>query len=123
MLGLIIFIGLIIFGMWGCPRYEVYQQQLKGEAELKRAEQNRQIKIQEAMAEEESAKSLARAEITRAHGVDSANKIISSGLKNNWEYLHYLWVNTLKDHPGAIIYVPTEANIPIMEATRLQRTE
>lgn len=91
---------------------------MAGQAELKRAEQNRQIAIQEAMAIEESSKSLANAEIIRAIGVDSANKIISSGLKGNWEYLHYLWVNTLKDHPGAIIYIPTEANIPIMEATR-----
>jgi len=109
---------LVGFSMWGCPKYNVWQQGLAGQAELKRAEQNRQIAIQEAMAVEESAKSLANAEIIRAVGVDSANKIISSGLKGNWEYLHYLWVNTLKDHPGAIIYIPTEANIPIMEASR-----
>lgn len=109
---------LVGFSMWGCPKYNVWQQGLAGQAELKRAEQNRQIAIQEAMAVEESAKSLANAEIIRAVGVDSANKIISSGLKGNWEYLHYLWVNTLKDHPGAIIYIPTEANIPIMEANR-----
>ncbi len=113
---------IIIFGsMYGCPKYNVWQQGLAGEAELRRTEQNRQIAIQEAMAIEESSKSLANAEIIRALGVDSANRIISDGLKNNWEYLHYLWVNTLKDHPGAIIYVPTEANIPIMEAGRFMK--
>lgn len=117
-LGVFVLFLIIGFLMWGCPKYNVWQQGLAGQAELKRAEQNRQIAIQEAMAIEESSKSLANAEIIRAIGVDSANKIISSGLKGNWEYLHYLWVNTLKDHPGAIIYIPTEANIPIMEATR-----
>ena len=47
--------ALVALGMWGCPRYDVYQQNLKGEAELARATQNRQIKIQEARAEQESA--------------------------------------------------------------------
>jgi hypothetical protein len=52
---------LVGFSMWGCPKYNVWQQGLAGQAELKRAEQNRQIAIQEAMAVEESAKSLANA--------------------------------------------------------------
>ena len=112
--------SVIIFGMWGCPRYNVWQQGLAGQAELRRAEQNRQIAVQEALAHFESAKYEAQAEVQRAYGVDSANRIISGGLKGNWEYLHYLWVNTLKQHPGAIIYIPTEANIPIMEAGRYE---
>jgi len=111
---------LIFGGMWGCPKYNVWQQGLAGEAELRRAEQNRQISIQEAMAKEESAKSLANAEIYRAVGVDSANRIISDGLKGNIEYLHYLWIDAMREHNGATIYVPTEAGIPIMEAMRVR---
>ena len=104
--------------MYGCPKYNVWQQGLKGQAELKRAEQNRQIAIQEAMAKAESAKYQAEAEIARAVGVDSANRIISTGLKGNIEYLHYLWIDAMREHNGATIYVPTEAGIPIMEAMR-----
>ena len=119
-LSVIVLFILIFGGMWGCPRYNVWQQGLVGQGELRRAEQNRQIAIQEALAKEESAKSLAMAEIYRAQGVDSANRIISDGLKGNIEYLHYLWIDAMKEHQGATIYVPTEAGIPIMEAMRLK---
>ena len=37
--------------MAGCPRYNVWQQGLKGQAELRRAQQNRQITVEEAMAD------------------------------------------------------------------------
>ena len=64
--GIVASVTIAILGMWGLPKYLVYQQALKGEAELARAQQNRQIKIQEAMALKESAKMLAEAEIERA---------------------------------------------------------
>lgn len=104
--------------MWGCPNYNVWQQGLAGEAELKRAEQNRQIRIQEAQAEKESAVFLAEAEVERAKGVAEANEIIGNSLKNNDAYLRYLWINGLHDGSSEVIYIPTEANLPILEAVR-----
>lgn len=110
---------LIAGGMYGCPKYEVWEQQLKGEAELKRAEQNRHVKVYEAEAAKESATLMAEAEVERAKGVAQANAIIADGLKNNREYLQYLWIDKVAGSPGReIIYVPTEASIPILEATR-----
>jgi hypothetical protein len=38
------------FGMWGCPRYNVWQQEMSGRAEFAKAEQNRRILIEEAAA-------------------------------------------------------------------------
>lgn len=104
----------------GCPRYEVWQQGLKGQGELKRAEQNRKIAVQEAEAKKESASLLAQAEIERAKGVAEANKIIADGLKGHDEYLRYLWIveKSGKDVQREVIYVPTEANLPILEASR-----
>jgi regulator of protease activity HflC (stomatin/prohibitin superfamily) len=102
------------------PIYTVWAQGKEGEAELARAESNRQIKTLEAKAHEESAKFLANAEIIRAEGVAKANKIIGDSLKNNDSYLRYLWVQGLNTNKTQVIYVPTEANLPIMEATRLQ---
>jgi len=99
--------------------YTVEQQALQGEAELKRAEQNRQIRIQEAMAKKESAVFLAEAEVARAHGVAEANQIIAEGLGGPEGYLRYLWIQTLEQGSRDVIYIPTEANIPILEATRL----
>lgn len=113
----ILLLLLIAGGMYGCPKYNVWQQGLAGQAELKRAEQNRQIKIQEAHAVKESASLLAEAEVQRAYGVAKANEIIGTSLKDNEAYLRYLWIIELKDH-GEIIYIPTEANMPILEAGR-----
>jgi hypothetical protein len=109
---------LIAAGMYGCPQYHVWSQGLVGQAELRRAEQNRQIKIQEATAHQESAKHLAQAEIERAKGVAEANKIIGASLTNNEAYLRYLWIHALENGKSDVIYVPTEANLPILEAGR-----
>ena len=116
----VIIVAICALGMWGCPRYNVYEQALKGEAELARATQNRQLKTQDALAMKESAKMLGEAEVERARGVAEANKIIGESLHNNEAYLRYLWINGLKDngHAPQVIYVPTEAGLPILEAGR-----
>ena len=120
---LFVLLACVAAGMYGCPKYNVWQQGLAGEAELKRAEQNRKIAIQEAQAIKESAVFRAQAEVERAKGVAQANAIIADGLKGHDEYLHYLWIQAL-EHVAAspngsqVIYVPTEANLPINEATR-----
>ncbi len=112
------FVSLVGSGMYGCPKYNVWQQGLRGEAELARAEQNRQIAINEAQAIKDSAVFRADAEVLRAKGVAEANEIIGQSLKENEAYLRYLWIQGLHDGSSEIIYVPTEANLPILEATR-----
>jgi len=121
LIGLLILCGLVAGGMVGCPQYSVYEQRLTGEAELARAQQNRQIAINEAQAKEEAATHLAAAEVERAKGVAGANQIIANSLKGNESYLRYLWITEVaavgKDGK-TVVYVPTEANLPILEATR-----
>lgn len=107
--------GVLLFAV---PQYRVWQQNKEGEAELARAEQNRQIAVQEAKAKEESAKSLANAEVIRAEGVAKANKIIGDSLQNNDAYIHYLWIEALRESSSDVIYIPTEAGIPITESAR-----
>jgi regulator of protease activity HflC (stomatin/prohibitin superfamily) len=108
----------ICAGAWGCPRWNVYRARLAGQAELAQADSNRQIATLEARAKHESAKELAQAEVERAKGVAQANKIIGDSLHGNEDYLRYLWIHTLGEKQGDVIYVPTEANLPILEATR-----
>lgn len=115
-LGLVVVVSLITLCMWGCPQYSVYEQRLVGEAELARATYNRQVKIREAEATKESAALYAQAEVERAKGVAKANEIIGSSLKDNHEYLTYLWIHGLQDKDNNVIYVPTEANLPLLEA-------
>jgi regulator of protease activity HflC (stomatin/prohibitin superfamily) len=105
------------------PFYIVWSQQREGQAELARAEYNRRIAVLEAQAKNDSATQLAEAEVRRASGVAQANKIIGEGLKGHEEYLRYLWIQALEHvanaHGSTVIYVPTEANLPLVEAGRL----
>lgn len=114
-LALLGLIGTVILGI-GIPNYRVWANRKQGQAELARAESNRQIKTLEAKALEESAKHMAQAEIIRAHGVAEANKIIGDSLQDGDNYLRYLWIIGLEHKDKEIIYVPTEANLPILEA-------
>lgn len=104
----------------GCQIYNVWAQEKEGEAELARAQSNRQIKTLEAKAIMESSKHLADAEIIRAEGVAKANKIIGDSLQQNEAYLRYLWIQGLQTNQMQVVYVPTEANLPLLEANRFK---
>jgi hypothetical protein len=110
---------LVVVSMAGCPQYNVWQQGLAGKAALERAMQDRQIAIQEANAKKDAAVMLADAEIARARGVAEANKIIGDSLKGNEGYLRYLWIEGLKTNNMQVVYVPTEAGLPILEAGKM----
>jgi hypothetical protein len=96
----------------------VWSKELGGKATLREAEWNRQVTIEEAKANLESEKLNALAEVERAKGVSESNAIIGESLKDNEAYLRYLWVKGLTDGSSEVIYVPTEGNLPILEATR-----
>lgn len=119
--GVILLTGFVILGMWGCPKYKVYQQQKEGEALLAHAQSSREVAVAEAKAKMESATLLAQADTIRAHGVARSNQIIGASLKDNEAYLHWLWIDNIEKNPQATIYIPTEANLPIFEAGRLSQ--
>jgi len=115
LVSLAIIIMLVVgIAMWGMPKYKVYSKELSGKAQLREAEWNRQIQIQEAEAEKASAVLKAEAEVSRAKGIAEANKIISNSITT--EYIKYKFVEGLNDGHTEVIYVPTEANLPILEA-------
>jgi regulator of protease activity HflC (stomatin/prohibitin superfamily) len=101
--------------MYGMPMYNVYHQKMEGEAELAKANFSKQVMVQEAQAKMDAATMLANAEVERAKGVAKANQIIGDSLKNNEDYLRYLFVNNLEHTQNQVIYIPTEANLPILE--------
>lgn len=103
---------------YGWPKYKVWQQSLDGEAELRRAEYSKQVAVEEAKAKLESAELESLAEIERAKGVAEANKIIGDSLEGNDEYLRYRWIEGLHDGSSEVIYIPTEAGLPLLEASR-----
>ena len=64
----------------------------------------------------EKAKKDAQIEVARAKGAAEANKIIAESLDP--AYIQYLWVQGLQDGSSEVIYVPTETNLPVLEAVR-----
>lgn len=115
---LLILAVVIAVPMWGFPKYRIYSQTLRGQAQLREAEWTKKVAIEEARALKESAVLEAEAEIERAKGVAEANRIIGDSLHGNEAYLRYLWIQGLQDATGERIYVPTEAGLPILEAGR-----
>lgn len=115
-LGILLLTGFVVLGMWGCPKYNVYQQRKQGEAMLAHAQSSREVAVAEAKAKMESAYLLAQADTIRAHGIARSNQIIGASLTD--AYLHWFWIDNI-DKSNNVIYVPTETNLPIMEATRL----
>ena len=111
--GAVAVLGLIFIGG---PQYNVWQQSLAGKAELQKAEYTRQVAVLEAQAKKDSAQQLADAEIIRAQGVAKANQIIGNSLKDNREYLQYLYITGIEDgskNGNVTIYVPTENGLPV----------
>ena len=92
---------LILSIMFGYPVYKVWSAEKEGQAEFARAEQNRQIAVQE------------------AKGLAEANRIVADSLNGKSEYIHYLWIQAIENTQNEIIYIPTEAGIPVTESFRL----
>lgn len=65
------------------------------------------------------AKKDAEIEVARAEGAAQSNKIIAGSI--NDVYLRYLWIQGLQKSNKEVVYVPTEANLPIMEASRFAK--
>lgn len=116
-LPIIAFILLTIGCFIALPYYNVCEQEMSGKAEFAKAEQNRKIKIEEAKANLEAEKLNAQAEIERAKGAAEAIKIENGSITPT--YIQYLWVRQQANlNDKTVIYIPTETNLPILEANR-----
>jgi len=118
-IGIGVAVVLLLGWMIGYPQYRVYSQRLAGEAALAEAQSSRQVAILEARAKKESAISLAEAEVIRAQGAAKANQILQNSLGGPEGYLRYLQIQALEESKASLIYVPTEAGLPMTEARRL----
>lgn len=116
---------LIGVAMWGLPHYRVYKQTLRGQADLREAEWSRQIMVAQARAQAESDSirafgTLAAARLenlrdsVQAMGEAAANRIIGEELTD--ERLRYIWIKGMERGGSQVIYIPTEAGLPLLEA-------
>ena len=111
--------ALILIGM---PTYNVYSKQMAGKAAYEQAVQDRRIRVLEAQAALDSARLTAQAEIERARGTNEANRIMAQSLGGPENYLRWSYIHMLEETAGKqgreVIYIPTEAGMPILEAGR-----
>lgn len=101
-----ILLGVVFFGF---PKYRIYSATHIGKAELARAEGNRKIMVAQAEAERDAAK-------LRAEAI----AIVGKAAKEFPEYRTQEFIGAFADamqngRIDKIIYIPTEANIPIIE--------
>lgn len=106
----------------GLPTYNVYAKQMQGKAAYEEAVQNRRIRVLEAQAALDSATLTAQAEVARARGTNEANRIMAESLGGPDNYLRWSYIHMLEETAGQgdrqVIYIPTEAGLPILEAGR-----
>lgn len=103
-------IGLILIWILVKPYYRVWSQEMRGKAALAEAKQSKMIQTEQARAELESAQ-------LRAQAV----KIMGQAAKDYPEYREQEFIGAFGEalREGVIsqiIYVPTESNLPILEA-------
>ena len=114
--------AVIAIALIGLPTYNVYRKQMAGKAAYEQAVQDRRIRVLEAQAALDSARLTAQAEIERARGTNESNRIMSESLGGPDNYLRWAYIHMLQETAGQgdrqIIYIPTEAGMPILEAGR-----
>jgi regulator of protease activity HflC (stomatin/prohibitin superfamily) len=106
---------------------------MEGKAQLKKAEQDRQILVQEAQAIFDSSKLLAdaavikaegeakavivrakgeaQAKVENAKGEAEANQVVASSI--DFYYNIYLWIKALNNGRNSVVYVATECGVPL----------
>ena len=112
-LAAIVFVAIVVGCFVTIPYYNVWQQEMSGKAEFAKAEQNRKIRIEEAKANLEAEKLNAQAEIERAKGAAEAIKIENGSITPA-----YIQRQQSNLNDKTVIYIPTETNLPVLEAAR-----
>lgn len=107
-------IGVALLGglLWGIPQYKVYSYEMRGTAILAQADQERQVLISKAKAEKEAATLQAE-----------AIAIVGKAYAEFPEYRKAMYMEAMAEavqngNIRQMMYIPTEAGIPITEAGR-----
>jgi hypothetical protein len=115
-------VGIIL--LWvlvGYPRWRVWASHQEGLADLQRAKNEQQIQIAQAQSRLDAAELNKKAAVIEAQAVALQIQEIGQQLTTHDLYLKWQWIKMMEERPdSSTIYVPTEANMPILEAARLK---
>lgn len=115
-IGLFVVIALVAAWMAIYPMWRVWADKKRGEATLAEANYAQQVAIADARARKEAATLNKEAEIIDAQAVAISVETIGKALHNNEGYLRWQWIKMMGYTESDVIYVPTEAGLPILEA-------
>lgn len=110
---------ILFWSLWGYPRWRVWASHQEGLADLTRAQNEQQIQIAQAKSRLAAADFNRQAAVIEADAVSLQIEKIGKQLTEHDLYLKWQWIKMMEERQyGETIYVPTEANMPILEATR-----
>lgn len=117
---IIVFVAIVIaWILYGYPIWRVWASQKQGEADLQQAHKEQQIQVSKAQGRLDAAKLNKEAAVIEAEAVAAQIEKIGANLRNHDLYLKWQWIKMMEEKPaGSVIYVPTEAGLPILEAGR-----
>lgn len=108
---------LVLWVLFGYPIWRVWASQKQGEADLQQAHKEQQIQVSKAQGRLDAAKLNKEAAVIEAEAVSAQIEKIGANLKNHDLYLKWQWIKMMEEKPdSSVIYVPTEAGMPILEA-------
>jgi regulator of protease activity HflC (stomatin/prohibitin superfamily) len=117
MIQIIFGIVAVAFALWFIPTYKVWASQKSGEADLAQAHKEQQVQVAKAQGRLDAAKLNKDAAIVEAEAVAAQIEKIGANLTKHDLYLKWQWIKMMEERPeSSVIYVPTEANLPILEA-------
>ena len=117
--GIVFLMVLTVVLMAVMPIYGVWTSKKSGEAQLAEANCAEQVAIAEANARLKAAEMNKKAEVIEAEAVAKSIETIGTALERQEGYLRWQWIKMMDDTNNTTIYVPTETNLPILEANRL----
>jgi len=85
-----------------------FKESIEAKLTAEQRVQQKQFELQQAVKD-------AEIEVARARGAAEAQQIVKATLSDS--YLQYLWIKTLNENPN-VIYVATEANLPLFKQTK-----
>lgn len=107
---ILLVVSVIIGLFFGLPLWNVWRAGLSGEAELTRAEQTKKIMVETARAEKD-------ASILRAEAIGIMGKAAKEFPEYRQQEFMQAFGEALREgNISQIIYVPTETNLPLLEA-------
>jgi regulator of protease activity HflC (stomatin/prohibitin superfamily) len=113
---------ILLWCLIGYPKWRVWAAHQAGLADLQFAKNEQQIQVSAAQGRLDAADLNKQAAVIEAQAVALQIKEIGEQLTKHDLYLRWQWIKMMEeiDTNNSVIYVPTEANLPILEASRLR---